>query len=81
MSVVDLMQNPLNFEIIRPALEKLKNSCGPSSITTTFGPCAVSLLLNKPITPAENDGDILVDITVDPGVVADLETVGVSLLL
>ena len=80
LTVVDLMQNPLNFEIIRPALEKIKNSCGPNSITTTFGSCTVSLLLNKPITPTENDG-VLVDITIDPAIVTDLETVGVSLLL
>ena len=80
LTVVDLMQNPLNFDLIRPALEKMKNSCGPSSITTTFGPCVVSLLLNKPILAAENDG-VLVDISVDPALVVDLETVGVSLLL
>ena len=81
LSVIDLGQNPLNFEAIRPGLEKLKVACGPSPASTAFGPSALALLLNRAVATGSSGEVPLAEAIIDATLVADLESVGVSLLL
>jgi hypothetical protein len=81
IAAIDLAQNPLRFDLIQPCLEKIKTSCGPGSVTNAFGACALSLLLHKPITATGEDTTSVSEIVIDTSLAAELETVGVSLLL
>lgn len=79
IAVIDLGKNPLRFDVIQPSLEKMKGSCGPSSVTTAFGPCSLSLLLSKPTT-GDSTAEVS-DIIIDTSFATELEGLGVSLLI
>jgi len=81
LSVIDLGQNPLNFEAIRPGLEKMKAAGGPSPATTAFGPCALALLLNRPVAAGDSGEAPFSEGVFDAALITDLESVGISLLL
>ena len=74
INTIDFMKNPLVWNTVTTALQKMATNCGPSGVTTAFGPCSVSFLFSNATT---KDITFTVDETLSQG----LQDIGISLQL